>query len=371
MLSEIFSNFADSEYAKREARLDEFDPSTLTPPFPKAGLVELSNRCNHACVFCANPRMQRKHGVLDIGVFERFVQEASAHGLEEIGLYTTGEPFFTKGLDRYVAIAKRAGIRYIFLTTNGALATPDRVVPVIEAGLSSIKFSVNAGSRETYKLVHGHDDFETVLENIRFIARYRQDHAPHLRLLASCVVTKVIEQEKAHVKELLLPLVDDLVFVGVDGQSGQALDQLVTLESTMSPPVPSLGKAQPCAMLWNRVHVTCEGYLTLCCVDYENALTYADLNVPGGLLDAWNNITITRMRARHKSQDLKGTLCHNCLYGTRDPVYPLTAIGHADATVPIEIGNENAASPIAARIAKLSDRRDQEGGSAEPARGRS
>ena len=28
----------------------------------------------------------------------------------------------------------------------------------------------------------------------------------------------------------------------------------------------------PCAMVFDRVHVTCEGYLTACCVDYENNL---------------------------------------------------------------------------------------------------
>ena len=243
MLPEIISNSQDSEYAKREAQLDQFDPSTLTPPFPKVGLVELSNWCNHACVFCANPRMQRKKSFLDIRLFERFAREAVELGLEDIGLYTTGEPFFTKNLDQYVAIAKNAGVRYIFLTTNGALATPDRVVPVIEAGLSSIKFSVNAGSKRTYALVHGHDDFDKVIENIRFIARYRKVHAPHLKILASCVVTQVTEHEKELVKRILLPLVDDLAFFGVDGQSGQSLDQLTHLESTMSPPIPSAGKA--------------------------------------------------------------------------------------------------------------------------------
>lgn len=356
MPSEILSNSEDSAYAKREAQLDEFDPSTLTPPFPKVGLVELSNWCNHACVFCTNPRMQREKNVLDIGLFERFVHEAVGLGLEEIGLYTTGEPFFTKNLDQFVAISKNAGVRYIFLTTNGALATPERVVPVIEAGLSSIKFSVNAGSRETYAVVHGHDDFDRVIANIRFISHYRQTSAPHVRLLASCVVTKFVEGEKDLVKGILLPLVDDLVFIGVDGQQGQSLDQLPYLQSMMSPPVPNAGNALPCAMLWNRVHVTCEGYLTLCCVDYENALTYADLNGPGTLQEAWNNTTIVTMRRRHKSQDLEGTLCQNCLYGTTKVVNPLTTIGHEDMNAVITLENTKGVESVTVRIAKLIER---------------
>ncbi len=357
MLPEIISNSADSDYAKREAQLDQFDPGTLTPPFPSVALVEVSNWCNHACVFCANPRMEREKNVLNLELFERFVHEAVELGLKEIGLYTTGEPFFTKNLERYIEIAHHAGVGYIYVTTNGVLVTPDRAVAAIQAGLSSIKFSINAGSRETYAAVHGHDDFDRVMENVRFIARYRAQRTPHVRLVASCVVTRFVEHEKDRLKELLLPLVDDLVFFGVDGQSGQSIEQLIHLQSAMSPRVPSAGTARPCAMLWNRVHVTCEGYLTLCCVDYENALTYADLNQPGTLRDAWNNVTIVRMRERHTRQDLRGTLCQNCLYGTAEAVRPLTAIGHQHANEIITLGNKKGIESVAGRIARLSGAR--------------
>jgi molybdenum cofactor biosynthesis enzyme MoaA len=293
---------------------------------------------------------------LDLKLFERFVCEAVELGLREIGLYTTGEPFFMKNLEEYVATAKKAGTRYIFLTTNGALATPDRAVRVIEAGLSSIKFSVNAGSRGTYSLVHGHDDFDKVIDNITFISRYRDEHAPHLRLFASCAVTRMVEEEKDLLSSILLPLVDDLAFFGVDGQSGQSMVQLPDLQSSMTPSFPPVGHASPCAMLWNRVHLTWEGYLTLCCVDYENALTYADLKQAGTLQEAWHNATIVRMRQRHKSQELQGTLCQNCLYGTKDPIHPLTDIGHPDVDVPVASLKREGIDSVSARISRLLER---------------
>ena len=31
-----------------------------SPPIPKLMHIELSNACNHACLFCSNPLMQRK-----------------------------------------------------------------------------------------------------------------------------------------------------------------------------------------------------------------------------------------------------------------------------------------------------------------------
>ncbi len=325
-MSAVSSDPEVSFLGQREKKLLEFDPRELTPPFPKNALFELTNWCNHACVFCTNPRMVRGYGSMPIEFFRRVVGEAVELGLEEVGLYTTGEPFFTKNLNEFVAAARTAGAKYIYVTTNGALATPDRVVPVIEAGLSSIKFSINAGSRETYKLVHGKDDWDQVVENIRFIARYRKEKAPHLKMMSTCVVTKFVEAEKPQYMATIGPLVDEVAFYPVGGQAGQSLEQLDHIRvSDLS--YPRAGGAEPCSMLWNRLHVTCEGYLDLCCVDYEDALTYADLNETS-LRDAWQNATIREMRRRHQVQQLEGTLCQNCLYGTRDKVYPISKIGH-------------------------------------------
>ena len=71
--------------------------------FPTNAIVELSNACNHLCVFCNNPRMKRKINTLDKNVFTRFVKEGYKFGLREIGLYATGEPFLTKNASRNIS----------------------------------------------------------------------------------------------------------------------------------------------------------------------------------------------------------------------------------------------------------------------------
>ena len=159
------------------------------PPFPKNMMVELSNACNHACIFCTSPHMTRRIGRIEKDLLVRILGEARAEGVEEVGFYTTGEPFIHKDLATFTAAARDLGFRYIYISTNGALATPERVKPVIDAGMSSIKFSINAGSRETYRLVHGHDDWDKVLAHLRFISDYRKAAAPNLRLFVTFVVT--------------------------------------------------------------------------------------------------------------------------------------------------------------------------------------
>ncbi len=334
MTSKLYSNYPQSKLKEREKNLTVFDPSNLNPPFPKNCLVELSNSCNHACIFCTNPRMVRKKGFLDIALFRRFVDQAVKLGLEELGLYTTGEPFLSKNLAEFVSEAKRAGVKYVYITTNGALATPKRAKEVIDAGVSCLKFSINAASAKSYELVHGKDDFKAVIDNVRFISEYRKTSAPHLVLFASCVVTKFVEGEMEALKKMLLPLIDELTFHGVGNQGGQEIPELMQLRSSMSDAVPAPGQAPPCYMLWNRIHLTWEGYLTLCCVDYEDLLTYADLNDPKtNLIDAWNNQVIREMRKRHQTQQLGKTLCQNCLYNTKEKIYPISTIGHVSTIV--------------------------------------
>ena len=41
-------------------------------------------------------------------------------------------------------------------------------------------------------------------------------------------------------------------------------------------------------MPFNRIHVTWEGYLTLCCVDYQNYLIVEDLNK----ISLWDAYTV-------------------------------------------------------------------------------
>lgn len=324
---EMVGTVFKERHAKRETTHE------LHPPFPENALVELTNACNHECVFCTNPRMTRQIARLELSTFTAFVREAVPLGLRELGFYTTGDPLMTRNLEDYVRAAAEAGVVYRYMTTNGALGTPEKFEKLIEAGISSIKFSINAGSRETYRLVHGSDDFERVLENVRWLHARRVRDGLDLRILASCVVTRATEHEKTLHRETFGPYVDDILYVDAHGQSGQSIDEARRVTPThadLSFAAP--GTREPCFMLWKRVHLTAEGYLTLCCVDYENNLTYAQFGDGRSLLEHWHNAVITEMRRRHIAQQLEGTLCQKCFYGGDAPHVPLTNLGRQSIT---------------------------------------
>ena len=141
---------------------------SLEPPFPV-------NACNHACLFCAHQKMQRKTGRMDQALAFDLLQQAYDLGTREVGFYATGEPFLVPDLADYIQKAKEIGYTYVYLTSNGSLATPEKIRAVIDSGLDSIKFSINAPERKMYAFIHGRDDFETVKEHLAYVNEYRRE----------------------------------------------------------------------------------------------------------------------------------------------------------------------------------------------------
>lgn len=288
------------------------------PPFPRNIMIELSNACNHACVFCANPKMTRPRQTIDEELVRSLLEQARTLGAREVGFYTTGDPFVHKNLAAFVGEAKRLGYTYTYLSTNGALATPERSARVLAAGLDSLKFSINAGTRESYRAIHGRDDWEAVVGNLRFVADYRKQLGRAFKLAITYVVIDQNRHECDGFSRVFAPLVDDIHFLECDLQQGNMPEnsEFLARESTATP------MTAPCFMPFSRAHITCEGYLTLCCVDYQNYLAVADLKTTT-LIDAWYAPPFVAMRERHLRDELAGTLCWNCIHQQTRPITPL------------------------------------------------
>lgn len=117
--------------------------------------LELSNICNHKCLFCPNYLHNRRPCSMDKELAYRIIKECAQLGVEKIGLFMNGEPFVTDNLHEYISFAKHCGIEYVYITTIGFLASINKMKKCIDAGLDSIKISINAGNSNPYQIVHG------------------------------------------------------------------------------------------------------------------------------------------------------------------------------------------------------------------------
>ncbi len=325
----IKNSFFLSDYFKEREKVVIFNDKeliiknrNLKAEVPKNALVELTNACNHACVFCYNPEMNRETSNLDLDLYQSFIKKCVKEGVEEVGLYSTGEPFMTKNLDEYIKFAKNLGIRRVYITTNGALASFDKVKKCIEAGLDSIKFSLNAGSKETYKTIHGYDDFEKVIKNITDIFNYIKENKIKLQILGSYVFTDLTVKEIESYVDNYGYLFEDISFFKAGNQGGHTLERSSRITKKINEISENNSRTNfepPCEMLWNRLHLTSEGFFTGCCVDYENSLVYKKFEKDESIKDQFNSSDIINLRKKHLENNLDGTLCKNCLYNVDEP----------------------------------------------------
>lgn len=365
----LTSKKSGSHYSKRKKKF-LVENKTKVAKVPKNALIELTNACNHACVFCANPKMKRNVSHLSVETYSNFVQKCVDENVQELGLYSTGDPFMTKNLFEFIKIAKEKGISRVYITTNAALANFNNAKKCIDSGLDSIKFSINAATKKSYEIIHGHDDFKKVIKNITDIYEYKQNNNLNLQLLSSFVYTNKTASEIPIFKEKFGKFFEEMVFFPATNQGGRNIDIVKKISNKFDirnldrEPVAfsdldfqnlelknetkkktSLVNYEPCKMLWNRLHLTKEGFLTACCVDYENDLVYEKFQKDLTLKEMFNNKTMLKLRKKHLDNNLDGTICKSCIYNE---------ISEYDKLTDYEVKNSKKIDLN--KIAKLKDR---------------
>ncbi len=310
-MGELENRFKEDAEIKKEWLVEN-------PPFPSRHLLlEVTNACNNKCVFCFNSKMTRPKKNMDYKFGERVLREAFENGSREVGFYATGEPLIHPEICKFISIAKQIGYEYTYITTNGSLLNRSLAKGLIESGLDSIKFSINAGTRRSYELIHGRDEFDKVLNNVKEFYSLRGNR--NVNIFVSCVVTKMTESEVSRLKDELDGYVDEFIFVPV-------LYMGMTSGTNGSMRVDDNAErfrgGWPCPYLFNSVVISCEGYLTACCQDFQNYLAVEDLNKMS-LIDAWNSERYKQLRRNHLNKILRNTMCYNCLYGGNETIEPI------------------------------------------------
>lgn len=290
-----------------------------TLPAPKAVKIELTSQCNYRCGFCAH-RLRMKHrGGMDRAFFERVVGEMADAGVEELGLFYIGESFMCDWLPEAIAFAKKRGIQYAFLTTNGSLATPERVRECMAAGLDSLKFSMNNADEEQFVKIAAVKPklFRDSVENLKAAYRVREEGGYKCGLFASSI------QYDGEQQEAMLALVDE-IRPFVDEHYWLPLYSMGSLTTQREEelgyrPIAgnqgrlgALREPLPCWSAFTEGHITYDGKLSACCFDAGDKWVMADLNTVA-FMDGWNSQLFRDLRAAHLKKDVTGTICESCV----------------------------------------------------------
>ena len=179
--------------------------------------------------------------------------------------------------------------------------------------MDSIKFSINAPQKKLYKFIHGKDDFDTVLENLKYLNEYREISKNNYKIYVTGILTRFTENLKDKYYEIFGNLSDQVVFKYVYNQGGymQEIDKYLRCDCDKE-------ERRRCNLPFDAISVTQEGYLSVENADYENMLIVADLNKVS-LHDGWYGEKMQEIRRKFLDDDLSGTLCDGCVHHKCSP----------------------------------------------------
>jgi hypothetical protein len=284
---------------------------------PKKLMIEVTNNCNSKCIFCGNCNMTRKRSFVSEKIVKKALEQGIVMGIREVGFYTNGEPLLDKNIEKYIEYAKKNLYDYVYITTNGILANKNRVKALFDSGLDSIKFSINSIEKENYKNMQGVNCFEKVVENLRNTYYIKKSQYPNKKVYVSYVKTKMNNYKDDEIKHFFEEYCDGVLIQEVRNQGG-LISNIEKLKINNHENIYNL----PCFYPFNTVIVTCEGYITACCMDFQNYLVYGNLNEKK-LQDIWNNDVIQELRRKHLNGKIEDTICKNCIDNKFEQCKPL------------------------------------------------
>jgi len=130
-------------------------------PYPVNWHVYPSNACPYDCEYCimGDEREQNDGAMLSNESLDKLVDDAAEIGIKLVQFTGGGEPLTHPYLNTTIGRLHDNGIK-VALSTNGYLLSG------LEEPVDHLRVSFDAGTPETYNVVHGVNAFERVVNNI-------------------------------------------------------------------------------------------------------------------------------------------------------------------------------------------------------------
>ena len=270
--------------------------------------LELTNICDLHCVMCK--QSQRPKGYMDIQLAADILAEAAKLNVKQIALHTVGESILHPKIGEIIRLSKQYDF-YVYLDVNGNSLDQKKAEEIINAGLDSIKFSVDAATNDTYGKIRRGGDFTKVFENMKYLRSLRDEKKSSLKLFTLFIISRDNEHELEQFKEIMRPVVDEIQYNILNNAAGRMRKEQfneIQLEKFCVPN--DLGL---CANPFTRLVITWQGEVSMCCIDF-NLDMHIGTYQRGNLMQIWNGDRAWKVRRamiEKREEDLP-IICRSC-----------------------------------------------------------
>ena len=246
---------------------------TRVAGYPYEWEIDTTNVCQLKCPLCHTGlgTVNRHKGVMHFDLFKKTVDEIKDYCIW-LSLYSWGEPFLNKEIDRYVAYAHKANIATMISSNLNKPLTPDMAERLIRSGLDVLIISLDGTTQEVYKVYRVGGYLDRVLDNIKLLVQKKNElgyKTPYLEW--QYIVMRQNEHQIPEARQMAREIgVDGIVFKKVDFPHGE--DDPETAERWLPVAAEGLRKDQPfekpykengvrCWRLWRSAVVNWDGRL--------------------------------------------------------------------------------------------------------------
>ena len=276
----------------------------LETDFPLFLHLETSQICNLRCPSCpiGQPEAYTKYissEKMDPNLYKKIILEGEKYNCPSMEPQGTNEPFLDPNLEDYIRFAADHGFIDIMLNTNGTILSEERARKILKSGITRLRFSLDAATKETYEKVRLGAKYDVTMKNIeRFLEIKKQEKFELPMVGVNFCKTKFNEHEEDKFIEKWIDKVD--FFVIQDFQPPD-LDTNYTAflpsRSTLREGIQESG--YNCQQPWQRVLVRSNGEVCPCCAFFSTELSLGNMK-DHNLHELWNSKEMHELRNMHK-----------------------------------------------------------------------
>ncbi len=262
--------------------------------------VDTTNICQLKCPLCHTGlgNINRDKGTMHFDDYTKVVDQIKSHCIWP-SLYSWGEPFLNKDIDRFVAYANKANIATMISSNLNKPLTPAMAESLIRSGLDVLIVSLDGTTQDVYEVYRVGGRLERVLENVSLLVQKKRElnsSSPYIEW--QFIVMRQNEHQVAEARRLSRELgVDNIVFKKVDFPHGETDRELAQRwlpraaedfrrEQPFDKPYAESGKR--CWRLWRSAVVNWDGGYAPCCYLTDAKDDCGSVNTHP-LKDIWNN----------------------------------------------------------------------------------
>ncbi len=284
--------------------------------FPKRVTIELTNRCNLACVFCHRTEVDMSLGNMSEVLYKKIIDEMAEHTPVAMVPFFRGESLLHPQFGQFMKYAKSKGIGPIQMTTNAFLLDEEKSRDVIESGIDFISFSLDTLDEEMYNSARINGNLRKSMDNVIRFTKLCEEYSRKGMSTPEVQISTVDTDDYRNGQEEFVDFwkkYSDYVRVYEEHDLyGRFRNRQISSVAD------SIKERRPCRKIYTDLVINWDGTISLCCYDWTEKNDLGDLN-KDSIEAVWNSMIFQNLRRMHEEDAVTPDyLCFRCEYWKAD-----------------------------------------------------